>query len=258
MTRLAVSLVCVVLLLACPAARAAESSLSAEQQRSIDSAVNEALSKLGIPSASIAVVKDRKIAYLKAYGTARLPDVPATTAMRYPIGSVSKQITAAAILLLVEDGKLSLDDRVGKWLSELTRAQEVSIRQLLSMTAGYRDYWPQDYVLAAMLKPTTPKAIVDQWAKKPLDFEPGAQWQYSSTNYMIAGLIVEKAGGMPLHDFLRQRIFTPLKMTTVADADASAPAPEDAEGYLAQRPRAAAAGAESRAGAGCTRRARGP
>jgi CubicO group peptidase (beta-lactamase class C family) len=232
MTRLAVSLVWVVLLLTCPAAHAAEASLSAEQQRSIDSAVNEALSKLGIPSASIAVVKDRKIAYLKAYGTARLPDVPATTAMRYPIGSVSKQISAAAILLLVEDGKLSLEDRVGKWLPELTRAQEVSIRQLLSMTAGYQDYWPQDYVVAAMLKPTTPKAIVDQWAKKPLDFEPGAQWQYSSTNYMIAGLIVEKTGGMPLHDFLRQRIFAPLKMTTVADADASAPAPEDAEGYL--------------------------
>jgi CubicO group peptidase (beta-lactamase class C family) len=83
-----------------------------------------------------------------------------------------------------------------------------------------------------MLKPTTPKAIVDQWAKKPLDFEPGAQWQYSSTNYMIAGLIIEKASGMRLHDFLRQRIFVPLKMTTVVDVGAAQRAPEDATGYL--------------------------
>ncbi len=75
--------------------------------------------------------------------------------MRYSIGSISKQFTAAAILLLAEEGKLSLDDPVSKYVPKLTRANEVTIRQLLSHTSGYQDYWPQDYVPPLMLKPIT-------------------------------------------------------------------------------------------------------
>ena len=75
--------------------------------------------------------------------------------MRYSIGSISKQFTAAAILLLQEQGKLSLDDKVGKYVPDLTRANEVTIRQLLSHTSGYQDYWPQDYVMPMMLQPVT-------------------------------------------------------------------------------------------------------
>ena len=78
---------------------------------------------------------------------------PATPEMRYSIGSISKQFTAAAILMLAEEGKLSLDDKVERWLPGLTRANDVTMRQLLSMTSGYQDYWPQDYVMPAMLKP---------------------------------------------------------------------------------------------------------
>ena len=81
------------------------------------------LESTGAPSASIAVVRDGRIAYLQAYGKARIePAVPATTEMRYSIGSISKQFTAAAILLLAEEQKLSLDDQVGRWLPDLTRA----------------------------------------------------------------------------------------------------------------------------------------
>ena len=69
--------------------------------------------------------------------------------MRYSIGSISKQFTAAAILLLAEEKKLSLDDQVGRWLPDLTRASEVTVRQVLSMTSGYQDFWPQDYVMPA-------------------------------------------------------------------------------------------------------------
>jgi D-alanyl-D-alanine carboxypeptidase len=64
---------------------------------------------------------------------------------------------------------------------------------MLSMTAGYQDYWRQDYVFPAMLEPTTAQAILDRWARKPLDFEPGTKWQYSNTNYVAAGIIVERA-----------------------------------------------------------------
>src|SRR5436309_12700434 len=149
--------------------------------RDVDKAVADVLAKTGAPSASIAVVKDGKIAYVHAYGSARLdPPMAATPEMRYSIGSVSKQFTATAVLMLAEEGKLSLDDRVVRWLPELTRAQDVTIRQLLSMTSGYQDFWPQDYVMPGMLEPATPRQIAETWARKPLDFEPGTKWQYSN------------------------------------------------------------------------------
>src|SRR5205814_3267248 len=99
------------------------------------------------------------------------PKTPAVAEMRYSIGSISKQFTAAAILLLQEQGKLSLDDKVGKFIPDLTRGNEVTIRQLLSHTSGYQDYWPQDYVMPMMLKPTDAQQIMNNWAKKPLDFD---------------------------------------------------------------------------------------
>src|SRR4029077_13177004 len=103
------------------------------------------------------------------------PRLAASPAMRYSIGSVSKQFTATAILLLAERGKLSLDDKVSRWLPDLTRGNEVTVRQLLSMTSGYQDFWPQDYVMPPMLKSTTAQRIIDDWARKPLDFDPGSR-----------------------------------------------------------------------------------
>ena len=116
-----------------------------------------------MPSASLAIVKDGKIAYLQAYGEAHLdPRLRRTPAMRYSIGSISKQFTAAAILMLAEEGKLSLDDPVSKYVPGLTRGDEVTIRELLSHTSGYQDFWPQDYVPPLMLKPVSAEEIMDQ------------------------------------------------------------------------------------------------
>jgi D-alanyl-D-alanine carboxypeptidase len=205
----------------CGAGLPAQTKLSDELLRKIDAVATDSLAKTGVPSASVAIVKNGQIVYLHAYGNARLaPQLVAKPEMRYSIGSVSKQFLATSILLLREQGKLSLDDHVGKFLPGLTRANEVTIRQLLSHTSGYQDYWPQDYVIPAMLKPATARQIVDIWARKPLDFEPGTKWQYSNTNFVIAGLIVEKASGESLWKFLNERIFTPLDMKSVADIDA--------------------------------------
>jgi len=206
--------------------------LSTDVTARIDKAAADALVRTGVPSASIAIVKDGKVVYVKAYGDARLdPKTPASSSMRYSIGSISKQFTAAAILMLQEQGKLSLDDRVGKYLPDLTRANEVTIRQLLSHTSGYQDYWPQDYVMPGMLKPTTSQAIIDRWAKIPLDFDPGAKWQYSNTNYVIAGAIVEKVSGMPMWQFLQEHIFKPLGMSSAYDIDQAKLAESDPTGY---------------------------
>ncbi len=211
----------------------ADGTLSASQCEQIDRVVTAVLTGTGAPSASVAVVWDGRIVYEHAYGSARFaPPTPATRAMRYSIGSVSKQFTAAAVLLLAEEGRLSLNDKVGQWLPDLTRAKDVSIRRLLSMTSGYQDYWPQDYLFPAMREPITPQGVLDRWAHKPLDFEPGSKWQYSNTNYIIAGLIVERVSGMRLVDFLQQRIFTPLGMSSVRDIDAGPLGAEDAPGWL--------------------------
>src|SRR5215469_15375827 len=175
------------------AAAQVEAPLSSDVQQNIDAAANQVLQNTGVPSASVAVVKDGKIAFLRAYGRARLePAVPAKPEMRYAIGSISKQFTASAILMLQEEGKLSLDDKVGKFLPDLTRANDVTIGELLSHTSGYQDYYPQDYIPPLMMKPTTTAEIMERWARKPLDFDPGTKWQYSNTNYVIAGAIVEK------------------------------------------------------------------
>jgi len=211
----------------------AQSSIAPDLQAKVDKAAQEVLAYTAVPSASVAVVLDGKLAYVHAYGNARLqPATPARTEMRYSIGSISKQFTAAAILLLQEDGKLSLDDKVAKYIPDLTRANEVSIRQLLSHTSGYQDYWPQDYVPPFMLQPITAQKILDLWARKPLDFDPGTKWQYSNTNYVIAGLIIEKVSGMPLLQFLQQRVFSPLGMKSVANIDQEKLGDTDATGYM--------------------------
>jgi CubicO group peptidase (beta-lactamase class C family) len=194
--------------------------LTARQQHDIDASVGEWLARTGAPSVSIAVVNGGELAYAKAYGAARLaPRQPATPQTRYAIDSISKEFTAAAMLKLQEEGKLSLDDKVAKYLPDLASADQVTIRQILSHTAGYRDYWPQDYVTVEMGKPTTTRALLDEWGKKPLDFPPGTDWQYSNTGFVIAGAIVEKVSGQPLVSFLRTNVFEPLHMAGVIDAD---------------------------------------
>jgi len=201
-------------------------------QLELEPLLEKARKDTGAPEVAVAVVRA---------GQTQLagPSTP------FAIGSVSKQFTAAAVLHLVEEGRLRLDDRVAKWLPGLTRAQDVSLRQLLSMTAGYRDYWPQDYVMPMMLQPITPLALVERWAGYPLDFEPGTAWQYSNTNYVIAGVIVEKVSGKPLFENLREWVFKPLAMQSVREVDRvqltgyrrfalgpPRPAPQTAPGWL--------------------------
>ncbi|MES2886345.1 MAG: serine hydrolase domain-containing protein [Pseudomonadota bacterium] len=218
MTRIV--LIALTLLLAGPVAA---KPLTSEQKLAVDAAVSRILKASEVPSASIAIVSDAQLDYAQAYGDQRLDGSAATTTARYPVASISKQFTAASILLLAEDGKLSLDDKVAKYLPALTGAKTITIRQLLSHTAGIRDFWPQFYTFEAMTKPTTPLAILKQWAMAPLDFSPGSKWQYSNTGYTVAGLIVEQVAKEPLHHFQQRRLFRPLGMTVVLGATELSP-----------------------------------
>jgi len=205
-------------LLLCAGPLHAQAITPAEQAR-IDALVTDALAKTKVPSATIAVVRGGKIVLAKAYGKASETIPVATPDLPYQIASNSKQFTAMAMLMLEDEGKLDLDDHVSKYLSGISGGDKITLRQLLSHTAGLQDYWPHDYSFAAMAKPVTPQGIVDIWAKKPLDYEPGTLWQYSNTGYVVAGLIVEKVSGMKLFDFLKARIFTPLGMSSAMDQD---------------------------------------
>jgi len=206
--------------------------LTGEIAEEIDAVVTETLEETGVPSATVAVVHEGAIVWTEAYGLARLdPPTPATTAMRYPIGSISKQFTAAAVVLLAAEGKLGLDDPVARFFPDLTGADRITLRQLLSHTSGIRDYWPQDFVPATMREPITTEELIDRWARQPLDFEPGSKYQYSNTGYAIAGAIVEKVSGKPLMVFLREQIFVPLGMDSVLDIDQGELTPDDATGY---------------------------
>jgi CubicO group peptidase (beta-lactamase class C family) len=202
--------------------------LSAAQKAAIDDSMKEWLARTGAPSVSIAVVDGNEIAYAQAYGQSRLdPALPATTLTRYPIGSILKQIIAGAVLTLQQDGELSLDDKVSKYFPDFTRANDITIRELLSHTSGYPDDAPQDYFTPAMGKPHDFR----EWAMKPLTFEPGTDWQYSSTGFKIAAAIVEKVSGQPLMAFLQARIFAPLGMTSVTALGDAPRAANDATGY---------------------------
>lgn len=203
------------ILVAFTAAPALAQNLSSAETARIDHIVDEALTSTGVPSASIAVVRGGRIVLARAYGRQSPEIATATPDALYPIASISKQFTAAAILLLRDQGRLWLDDPVSRYVPGITGGDRITIRQLLSHTAGLQDYWPQDYSFAAMEYAVTPQQIVDRWARKPLDFEPGTQWQYSNTGYVVAGMIVERVSGQTLLAFLQSHVFAPLGMHPV-------------------------------------------
>jgi CubicO group peptidase (beta-lactamase class C family) len=202
MRRILVSLGSALFAISVPAGISAQ--LTPANESKVAAIATDVLRQTGVPSASVGIVTGGKIVYTRAFGMARIePALPATADMAYPIGSISKQFTATAVLLLQQQGKLSIDDTVAKYFPDLTRAKDVTLRNLLTMTSGYEDFAPEDYSIPAWYKPTDPATTVKEWAGKPLDFEPGTKWQYSNTNFVLLGLIVEKVTGGTL-----RQIFT--------------------------------------------------
>ena len=211
-------------LTALTAAPALSQPLTPVETAAVDALVTKTLAETGVPSASIAIVRDGRIVFTRAYGKASEAIPVARPDLPYQIASNSKQFTAMGLQLLEDDGKLSLDDKVSKFLPGISGGDRITIRQLLSHTSGLQDFWPQDYSFDAMARPTKPQGIVDRWAKKPLDYEPGTRWQYSNTGYVVAGMILEKVAGEPLLPFLNRRIFAPLGMHPVDQDDTNTPA----------------------------------
>jgi D-alanyl-D-alanine carboxypeptidase len=180
---------------------------------------------------SVALVQGGKLTFCKGYGYAsKETNKPVDTETRFAVASVTKEFTAASIFLLSEEGKLSVYDPVAKYFPDLTRAQDIRLLDLMNMVSGYRDFYPLDFLTTEMTKPTTPDEVINEYAKRPLDFEPGTRWSYSNTNYSILGRVVEKVSGKLYQDFVRERIFTPLGMAE-SGFEPDPAGPEAAQGY---------------------------
>jgi CubicO group peptidase (beta-lactamase class C family) len=169
------------------------------------------------PGCAMGVFQNGKIAFAKGYGLANIEyGVPLTSKTPMIMGSVSKQFTAAAIALLVEQGRISLDDDVHKYVPELADyGQKITIDHLVHHTSGVRDWWA--LVDAAGMRPDDGYTVADVLAlaarQKGLNFTPGAEYNYSNTGYILLGIIVQRATGKTLRQFAAEQIFGPLGMS---------------------------------------------
>jgi CubicO group peptidase (beta-lactamase class C family) len=180
----------------------------------IDSMIRATVADKHLVGLSVGVAQDGKVVLAKGYGLKTFGSHDSVSAeTMFAVGSVTKQFTCSAVLLLAQDGKLTLQDPVAKYFPKLTRAADITLLDLGNHVSGYRDFYPLDFVDREMQKPATADAIIDEYATRPLDFDPGTRWSYSNTNFLILGRVVEQASGQPFGAFLAQRIFTPVGMT---------------------------------------------
>jgi D-alanyl-D-alanine carboxypeptidase len=180
----------------------------------IDAYVAVQVRDQGYAGLSLTIMREGKVVMAKAYGK-RLLDQEAAVEPEtaFAVGSVTKQFTCACILLLAEDGKLSIDDRVAKYEPSLTRAGDITLHDLMTHLSGYPDFYPLDFVDRRLVKPILPESLLAEYAGAKLDFEPGARWSYSNTGYTLLGQVVAKVSGKPFGQFLKERILDPVAMT---------------------------------------------
>jgi len=184
------------------------------------------------PAISVAVVENGRLAYARAFGVADVTaKTPATPQTRFRIASVTKMITAVAVMQLVEAGRVRLDEKVAAYLVNVPHGREITIRQLLTHTSGLWNYGDEAITSGRVATPTTPYAILASLSLRPLEAKPGSAFAYSNTGYVMLGLVVEAVTHHTLAEYEREHIFVPAKMssTTVGDPPAGTPV---AHGYL--------------------------
>ncbi|HVG07483.1 MAG TPA: serine hydrolase domain-containing protein [Thermoanaerobaculia bacterium] len=201
----------------------------------VDSYVEARMRELHIPGFALAVVRDGQVVKSKGYGLANVElGVPATEETVFEIGSITKQFTAAAVMMLVEENKIGLDDRIGKHLAGVPEAwSAVTVRHLLTHSSGIQNYLDVPGLMDATSRPGMSHDEIAKlfFERLQLDFQPGETWSYSNTAYLLLGNILEKASGKSYWEFLDERIFKPLGMKATRSSEPRAILPHRAAGY---------------------------
>lgn len=231
------TLLSLALFLAASVAAVSASPLTAAQMKQIDKIAIGALAKQHVSGMEVAVGRNGTVLYARGYGLRdRASRLLVTAQTVFPIGSITKQFTAACVMMLVDGGKVDLNARVARYLPTAPHGNEITVRELLNQTSGLPDYLEYKPLLAAIMagtdRPHAVPSLVALVNGKPLHFKPGTKYEYSNTNYALAGMLVARVSGIPYGQFLQRRIFTPQGMSATQYLRSSVPAGPDAtRGY---------------------------
>ncbi len=208
---------------------AAASTASAQADK-VDEFVTAEMQKRKIPGLSIAIVKNGEIVKAKGYGLASVElNAPASPETIYQSGSIGKQFTATLVMMLVEEGKMSLSDPISKYIPDAPDIwKAITIRHLLTHTSGISN---KLYKEISLRQDYSEDELVKKIAAIPLDFQPGERWNYSNPGYVMLGILIHKAAGKFYGDLLKERIFAPLGMTTARIINEADIIPNRAAGY---------------------------
>jgi len=231
-TRLCAALAALVLVVSFQATAFAD-ALSPAQVAQIDAIVRAAMPQQHLVGVEVAIGRNGSTLFTKGYGLRdRAKNLPVTASSVFPIGSISKQFTAACVMLLVQQGKIDLDAKLATYLPSVPHASQITVREILNQTSGLPDYILNKALLAAIFAGTwtthePPAYYVNLTRGIPLNFTPGTKWQYSNTNYEVAGMLVAKVSGEPYGQFLTENIFQAQGLTSMQYLTWSIPAGND-------------------------------
>lgn len=184
------------------------------------------------PGATILVAKKGKVLYRNAFGMANLElQVPMKPENVFEIGSITKQFTSVSILMLKEEGKLSLDDKLSKFIQDYPKGDEITVHQLLNHTSGIRSYTGMEEFRSKARTDLEPMELINVFKDEPMDFEPGSEYEYNNSAYIILGYIIEQLSGMTYEDYIEKNIFQKLGMTNSFYGSKSEMIPNRASGY---------------------------
>jgi len=208
---------------------AVSAPVNVAQQARIDRVVKQRMSANKIPGVSLAVLREGQIIFLKSYGLANVEhQVPVKPETVFQSGSIGKQFTAAAVMILAQENRLSLDDKISKYFSDVPATwRDITIWHLLTHTAGFGDYPPE----IDLRRDYTEEEYFASFKKVPLSFEPGSSWDYSNIGYATLGMLIRKVTGKFYGDFLQEKIFKPSGMTTARVISEADIVPNRASGY---------------------------
>lgn len=209
----------------------------AERSRQTDAVVEAQRQAQKIPGVSLAVCRDGKIVKATGYGLANVElNVPVTPETIFQTGSVGKQFTAMAVMMLVEEGKIALDDKLTKYIAESPAIwADVSIRESLTHTSGIADYGGEEETMGKGVinfrKDYSEEELLQAFSKMPMDFAPGEKWSYSNTGYVLLGIVIHRVTGKFYGDFLQERVFRPTQMNSTRIISEADIVPHRSSGY---------------------------